>query len=290
MQQLPVKALMNNPIRRQIRRIADPYIHLLEDSDPTDSEAEEKRKLRVWVEQVESINPEDARHIRKLWGISAKDTAERDYANHHCDRSIRTEEIMAEVDALPWKGVKLERFESSHQTPKTFANFSDRPNFPAVKEAQADVEKWVSGNYDHPMLTIAGVPGTGKTHLAEAAGQALKERGEMVFYRTEGELVNELQRRISDNSTQELIKAACDAPWVIIDDMGVPHQGNWTLGIIDQIIGTRYVHAQQRDGHTLLTTNLMAKDMTARVARRLSEPGVSKVKTIKADNFYKVMV
>ena len=279
---------MNNPIRRQIREISRQYLYLLEPSDPSDSEAEERRKLRVWIEQVADIDASDARHIRKLWGISEQETIERDYANHHCDRISRTEEVIAQLDTLPWKGVELGRLESEHQQPKTFANFADRPQFPAVKEAKEQIEKWVAGNSDHPMLTLGGVPGTGKTHLAEAAGRVLKERGEIVFFRTEGELVTELQRRISTNSTQELIRAACEAPWVIIDDIGVPHQGDWTLGIMDQIISTRYVHAQQREAHTLLTTNLMSKDMTERIARRVAEPGVSKViQMSRVENFYK---
>ena len=169
---------------------------------------------------------------------------------------------------------------------KGFGAFVPRPGHPSIAAAAAAVSEWVVGQKE-PMLTLMGAPGTGKTHLAQAAAAARAES--LCFYRTEGKLFGEAMSRMQTRTTEELLGAVCAAPWLVLDDLGVTAMSDWGRGILDRLVDARYEHAQQRTGHTIITTNITGTDLQKtmpRLLRRLKEPGVSRVIQLQAPSYF----
>ena len=177
---------------------------------------------------------------------------------------------------------------------KRFDNFEARPEYPAVGQALEAVRRWVVGADETPLLTLAGVPGTGKTHLAEAAATALAEAAATALaearreciYRSESDLIGEAMGRMEQKTTEALLEAVCGVGWLVLDDLRVAALSDWGRGVMDRVINARYELAQAGVGYTLITTNLTGKDLSPRVRRRLQEPGVSRVLELKAQAFY----
>ena len=92
--------------------------------------------------------------------------------------------------------------------------------------------------------------------------------------------------RMRKKTTEALLEAMCRTPWLILDDMGVTAQTDWNQSVLDRLINARYELAQEGFGSTLITTNVGAKDLSARVRRRLTEPGVSQVQPVRAPNYF----
>ena len=251
---------------KQVKAIAGPYLERLAASD----------SIADWLAGIEAEDAEAAEAIRGfIGGVDAHDR-ER-YLRREDLRArkvgLTISEIAVAMEQDPWTGV-------DRQIPagtKRFDNFQPRPEFPLVQTALDSVRGWVDGTVEESMLTLGGVPGTGKTHLAEAAAVQLAETGHNCIYRTEAGLIAEAMKRMDTKHTEELLSAVCEVGWLVLDDMGVTALSDWGRGVMDRIINARYELAQERTGYTLITTNVSGGDLSARVLRRLNEPGVSRV-------------
>ena len=133
---------------------------------------------------------------------------------------------------------------------KAFECFRHRKGYPSVAAALALVRDWVLGA-GCPMLTLGGPPGTGKTHLAQAAAFYLKDQGRTVLHRTEADLIGELMSRMSTKTTEALLQAVCQTPWLVLDDMGVATKTDWNESVFDRLINARYELAQAGLGSTM---------------------------------------
>ena len=261
---------------KQLKAIAGPYLERIAGSP----------SIKEWLAEVEAEDAEVARAIRGyIGGVDAHD--QERYLRREDVRAkaigVSISEVMADMDIDLWPGVDRQ-IPNGH---KRFDNFGPRPDFPLVQTALESVRRWVGGAVEEPMLTLGGVPGTGKTHLAEAAAVELAETGHTCIYRTEAGLMAEAMQRIESNSTEGLLSAVCEVGWLVLDDMGVVALSDWGRGVMDRIINARYELAQERAGYTLITTNVSGGDLSARVLRRLNEPGVSRVlELLRVTSFY----
>ena len=73
---------------------------------------------------------------------------------------------------------------------------------------------------------VAGSGGTGKSHLAQAIGQAAILQGYKVLYREVHILLDELSDAIAEGTRKEYVESVATVPLLILDDFGMrklPH-------------------------------------------------------------------
>jgi len=73
----------------------------------------------------------------------------------------------------------------------------------------------------HEDALFLGPPGTGKSHLAQAIGQAAIQQGYRVLYRETHTLFDELAEASIDGTRKECLKFLETVPLLIIDDLGM---------------------------------------------------------------------
>ena len=165
------------------------------------------------------------------------------------------------------------------RTLKKLDTFLNRPAFPVVSRAEEATRAWLLGG--PAVLTLVGPPGTGKTHLAEGAAAALVEKGKRVAYFTEPQLIEFLHRGIRDKTVGLRMDAVSMAEWLVLDDLGMPGWSDWDRGKIDELINRRGIDGLK----TLITTNLLARDLPPRIASRISDRERAVVVSIDAADY-----
>lgn len=66
-----------------------------------------------------------------------------------------------------------------------------------------------------------GPGGTGKSHLAQAIGQAAIQQGYRVLYRETHILLDDLAEAITEGTHKEFMESLTTVPLLIIDDFGM---------------------------------------------------------------------
>jgi len=100
-----------------------------------------------------------------------------------------------------------------------------------------------------------GPPGTGKSHLAQAIGQAVIQQGYKVLYRETHTLLDELADATLDGTRKEYIEWLVSLPLLILDDLGMRKLPLTAAEDILEIVMRRYERAS-----TLLTSNRPVED------------------------------
>jgi DNA replication protein DnaC len=102
-------------------------------------------------------------------------------------------------------------------------------------------------------LLLMGTVGTGKTHLAVAALQALIDgkgvRGRFVDFTT---LVLEIQMTFDGSgSSRDILRPLINADVLVVDELGAGKATPWVMDLLYYLVNTRYV----ADRFTIFTTN-----------------------------------
>jgi DNA replication protein DnaC len=100
-----------------------------------------------------------------------------------------------------------------------------------------------------------GPPGAGKSHLAQAIGQAAIQQGYRVLYREAHVLLEELAEAAIDHSRKERMETLVAVPLLIIDDLGMRRLPASAAEDLLEIVMRRYERAS-----TLLTSNRPVED------------------------------
>jgi DNA replication protein DnaC len=95
-----------------------------------------------------------------------------------------------------------------------------------------------------------GPPGTGKSHLAQAIGQAAIQQGYRVLYREAHKLIENLADASLDGTRKEQMELFSTIPLLIIDDLGMRKLPATAAEDLLEIVMRRYERAS-----TLLTSN-----------------------------------
>ena len=95
-----------------------------------------------------------------------------------------------------------------------------------------------------------GPGGTGKSHLAQAIGQAAIQQGYRVLYRETHVLLDELAEAVVDGTRREFMETLTTVPLLIIDDLGMRKLPLTAAEDLLEVIMRRYERAS-----TLLTSN-----------------------------------
>src|ERR1700687_634765 len=100
-----------------------------------------------------------------------------------------------------------------------------------------------------------GPGGTGKSHLAQAIGQAAILQGYKVLYRETHILLDELAEAVADGTRREYMESIATAPLLIVDDFGMRKLPHTAAEDLLEIIMRRYERFS-----TLLTSNRPVED------------------------------
>jgi DNA replication protein DnaC len=100
-----------------------------------------------------------------------------------------------------------------------------------------------------------GPGGTGKSHLAQAIGQAAIQQGYRVLYREAHVLLDELTEAVVDGTRREFMETLTTVPLLIIDDFGMRKLPLTAAEDLLEIVMRRYERAS-----TLLTSNRPVED------------------------------
>ena len=100
-----------------------------------------------------------------------------------------------------------------------------------------------------------GPGGTGKSHLAQAIGQAAIQQGYRVWYRETHVLLDELADALVDGTRKEYLQSLATVPLLIIDDFGMRKLPLTAAEDLLEIVMRRYERAS-----TLLTSNRPVED------------------------------
>jgi DNA replication protein DnaC len=102
---------------------------------------------------------------------------------------------------------------------------------------------------------LLGPGGTGKSHLAQAIGQAAILQGYRVLYRETHILLEELAEAVAEGTRRPYIETVATVPLLIIDDFGMRKLPLTAAEDLLEIIMRRYERAS-----TLLTSNRPVED------------------------------
>ena len=102
----------------------------------------------------------------------------------------------------------------------------------------------------HEDALFLGPPGTGKSHLAQAIGQAAIQQGYRVLYREAHTLIENLADAVLDGTRKEQMELFSTIPLLIIDDLGMRKLPATAAEDLLEIVMRRYERTS-----TLLTSN-----------------------------------
>jgi DNA replication protein DnaC len=102
----------------------------------------------------------------------------------------------------------------------------------------------------HEDALFLGPPGTGKSHLAQAIGQAAIQQGYRVLYRETHTLINDIADAALDGKRKQHMELLSTVPLLIIDDLGMRKLPSTAAEDLLEIVMRRYERTS-----TMLTSN-----------------------------------
>lgn len=162
-----------------------------------------------------------------------------------------SDELSRRSDRLLERRRKQAGFRDPHKTLDNFDfDFNKKMNRSLVFDLATGT--FISRREDALFL---GPPGTGKSHLAQAIGQAVIQQGYKVLYRETHTLLDELADASLDGTRKEYIEWLVSLPLLILDDLGMRKLPLTAAEDLLEIIMRRYERAS-----TLLTSNRPVED------------------------------
>jgi DNA replication protein DnaC len=122
--------------------------------------------------------------------------------------------------------------------------------------------------WNHHFVTFQGDCGLGKTHLALViAGRYINELQETVRYYQVPDLLEQLRNGYANGRHEDILNSCKKADLLILDDLGMQKNTEWTLDQLDSLIDYRYIRRKD----TIFTTNKTLDELSPRIASRLNE-------------------
>jgi DNA replication protein DnaC len=162
-----------------------------------------------------------------------------------------SDELTRRADRLLERRRKQAGFRDAHKTLDNF-DFTFNPKMNRSLVFDLATCAFIARRDDALFL---GPGGTGKSHLAQAIGQAAILQGYRVLYREAHVLLEELAEAVVDGARKPYVEALSTVPLLIIDDFGMRKLPLTAAEDLLEIIMRRYERAS-----TLLTSNRPVED------------------------------
>ena len=151
------------------------------------------------------------------------------------------------------------------QTPRTFENFKGGED---VDLAFRSSREFADGK-GPPVLVLTGGTGCGKSHLLEAIGRSVMQRGGFARYEFVPDLLNRFKAtydKTSELSESEITAIYEGMPVLLLDDLGAEKATEWAMEKLTALVDHRY-----REGKRLaIATNKEHQDFVAQGNKRLA--------------------
>ncbi len=165
--------------------------------------------------------------------------------------SLVSDELTRRSDRLLERRRKQAGFRDQHTTLDNFDfNFNKKMNRSLVFDLAT--ANFIARREDALFL---GPPGTGKSHLAQAIGQAVIQQGYKVLYRETHTLLDELADATLDGTRREFMEWIVSVPLLILDDLGMRKLPLTAAEDLLEIVMRRYERAS-----TIVTSNRPVED------------------------------
>ena len=162
-----------------------------------------------------------------------------------------SDELTRRTDRLLERRRKQAAFRDPHRTLDNF-DFTFNPKMNRSLVFDLATCGFIGKREDALLL---GPGGTGKSHLAQAIGQAAIQQGYRVLYRETHILLDELADAVADGSRKEFMESLATVPLLIIDDFGMRKLPLTAAEDLLEIVMRRYERTS-----TLLTSNRPVED------------------------------
>jgi DNA replication protein DnaC len=162
-----------------------------------------------------------------------------------------SDELTRRGDRLLERRRKQAEFRDPHKTLDNF-DFTFNP-----KMNRSLVFDLATGTFiaRHQDALALGPPGTGKSHLAQAIGQAAIQQGYRVLYREIHHLLEELAEAAIDDTRKRRMEFLASVPLLILDDLGMRKLPLTAAEDLLEVIMRRHERAS-----TLVTSNRPVED------------------------------
>ncbi|MBE3582631.1 MAG: ATP-binding protein [Limnochordaceae bacterium] len=168
---------------------------------------------------------------------------------------------------------------------QTFANFRVTEQNRTVYEACLNYARTYQPRQTTFGIVLTGPVGTGKTHLACAILNELRQRRIGGLLKVDvAELLGEMRAVVTQGaSTFPLMEAAKEAELLVLDDLGQEYQTEWTRTTVGELINARYADRRPMVITTNLDLEALSRLFTERVSSRLL--GMSQVLVLEGDDY-----
>lgn len=170
----------------------------------------------------------------------------------------------------------------------TFENFDyKRLNLPPEQRQNLEQAFRLASDFaqtSQGWLVFHGLNGCGKTHLAAAIANHLRQEGELALFIVVTDLLDHLRATFSPESKvsyDELFEKIKQSPVLILDDFGEQSATPWAQEKLYQLINYRY-NARLA---TVITTCLSLDEIESRISSRMVDPSLSLVFNITAPDY-----
>ncbi len=170
----------------------------------------------------------------------------------------------------------------------TFESFSVRGNGAGSEEqaslaaAMQAAERFAAK--PEGWLLLYGPTGTGKTHLAVAVTRRLLAAGHQPYYVRTQQLMRHLGSSFARDSSlnfDRLFSAVCDAPILILDDLGAEADRDWIRATLQDLI----THRHDARLPTVVTTTVQLPLESGPIATRICDRALTTIVPISAPNY-----
>jgi DNA replication protein DnaC len=165
--------------------------------------------------------------------------------------SLISDELTRRGDRLLERRRKQAGFRDANKTLDNF-DFAFNPKMNRSLVFDLATGAFISKREDALFL---GPGGTGKSHLAQAIGQAAIQQNYKVLYRETHALLDELADAVLDGTRKQYMESVAAVPLLIIDDFGMRRLPHTAAEDLLEIVMRRYERAS-----TLLTSNRPVED------------------------------